>query len=99
MYNCARLYEKIVSIIRDAIIDCPDRQPIEYMNIHIFTSVSGVTGSGIFLDVCYILQQALANLRINYADICGYFFLPDVHYEKNHMDKKAHERVHSHCVR
>ncbi len=46
------------------------------VNVHIFAGLSGGTGSGCFLDVCYMVRS-LAN-RIGTTTICGYFFLPDV---------------------
>lgn len=47
--------------------------PNVYVNI--FTGLCGMTGSGSFLDVCYLVQKAL-----EYDDYMtyGYFFLPDV---------------------
>ncbi len=49
------------------------------LNIHIFTGISGGTGAGTFLDVCYILQHVLEQMGLGgQAYICGYFFMPDV---------------------
>ena len=47
--------------------------------IHIFSGMGGGTGSGTFLDVCYLVQEALDRLALKgKALTCGYFFLPDV---------------------
>lgn len=46
------------------------------VNVHIFAGLSGGTGSGCFLDVCYMVRQ-LAN-SVGGITIFGYFFLPDV---------------------
>lgn len=47
--------------------------------IHLFTGLCGGTGSGIFLDVCYLLRERItAWLRFSSAKIVGYFFLPEV---------------------
>lgn len=46
------------------------------VNIHIFSGLSGGTGSGSFLDVCYMVKKAAA--LSGGATVYGYFFLPDV---------------------
>ena len=44
--------------------------------IHIISGLGGTTGSGIFLDVCYMLREILKT-ECN-TGMCGYFFTPDV---------------------
>ena len=46
------------------------------VNIHIFTSLSGGTGSGCFLDVCYMVQHVAD--KLGGAAVFGYFFMPEV---------------------
>lgn len=46
------------------------------VNVHIFSGLSGETGSGGFLDACYMVRSVVE--RIGGATILGYFFLPDV---------------------
>ena len=46
------------------------------VNVHIFTSLSGGTGSGCFLDVCYMVQH-IAD-KLGGAAVFGYFFMPEV---------------------
>lgn len=49
------------------------------ISIHIFAGLSGGTGSGTFLDVCYMAQKAFQLVGATGNDkIFGYFFLPDV---------------------
>ena len=49
------------------------------VNIHILTGLGGGTGSGIFLDICYIVRHILKQLALrSWATVFGYFFLPDV---------------------
>lgn len=56
--------------------------------IHIFAGIGGGTGSGTFLDVCYLLQEALKRLGQNgKALTCGYFFLPDVNLSKTSISE------------
>lgn len=53
------------------------------VGIHIFAGISGGTGSGTFLDVCYMAQKALSLVGATGNDkIFGYFFLPDVNLGK-----------------
>lgn len=46
------------------------------VNIHIFSGLSGGTGSGCFLDVCYMVRSIAA--RMGGVTVFGYLFLPDV---------------------
>ena len=46
------------------------------VNIHVFSGLSGGTGSGCFLDVCYLIRS-IAD-KFGAVTIFGYFFLPDV---------------------
>ncbi|MBR6825609.1 MAG: hypothetical protein IKM59_03575 [Oscillospiraceae bacterium] len=47
------------------------------LEIHIITGLSGGTGGGCYLDLCYILQEICRRRGWN-CIISGYFFLPDV---------------------
>lgn len=49
------------------------------LDVYIFAGISGGTGSGCFLDTCYIVQKALEGMgRAQSANVMGFFFLPDV---------------------
>ena len=50
--------------------------------IHLFTGLSGGLGSGCFLDVCYLIRQAIVEEVGAAAKVFGYFFLPDVNLAK-----------------
>ena len=53
------------------------------VSLHIFAGLGGGTGSGTFLDVCYLVQEALAHVgEAGHAQTFGYFFLPDVNLSK-----------------
>ena len=53
------------------------------VSVHIFAGLGGGTGSGTFLDVCYLVQEALAHMgEAGHAQTFGYFFLPDVNLSK-----------------
>ena len=47
------------------------------IHVHILTGLCGGTGSGCFLDVCYLVRAILRE-RAPSAIISGYFYLPDV---------------------
>ena len=66
------LYDKIKATILSAV-----EKSMGELNVHICTGLSGGTGSGIFLDVCYMVREVLNELGRR-ANVCGYFFLPDV---------------------
>lgn len=49
------------------------------LNIYIMAGIGGGTGSGCYVDVCYLMQQALTDLGYaGSANVLGFFFLPDV---------------------
>lgn len=53
------------------------------LDVYIFAGISGGTGSGCFLDTCYIVQKTLEEQgKRSSARIMGFFFLPDVAISK-----------------
>ncbi len=49
------------------------------LNVYIMAGIGGGTGSGCYVDVCYLMQQALSDLGYaGSANVLGFFFLPDV---------------------
>ncbi|MCD8144041.1 MAG: zinc ribbon domain-containing protein [Oscillospiraceae bacterium] len=46
------------------------------VQVHIFAGISGGTGSGCFLDVCYMVRDVIESMGRE-SIICGYFFLAD----------------------
>ena len=69
---------KLEQLITDACADLPSDVPV---NIHIFTGLGGGTGSGIFLDVCYLIKYVLNKLLLkSQSTVCGFFFLPDINF-------------------
>lgn len=68
-----KVYSKIKSTIQSALVGSSGK-----LTVHICAGLSGGTGSGIFLDVCYLVRQALKEIGKSEASVCGYFFLPDV---------------------
>ena len=51
------------------------------IDVYIMTGISGMTGGGCFIDVCYIVRQVLTDLGYDgNAFVSGFFFLPDVNF-------------------
>ncbi len=48
------------------------------IHVHLVSGLSGGTGSGIFLDICYLIRKALDLVGVKDHRIYGYFFMPDV---------------------
>lgn len=66
------------------------------LSIHIFAGIGGGTGSGSFLDVCYIVKMILEQMALlGSTVVCGYFFLPDVNLSKTEIsnDKLLTEQI------
>ncbi len=76
--NSAAFVGKIKDMIIKATIGLnrPNRY-IPNVYIHIFTGMSGGTGSDIFLDVCYLTRRAIREIGVD-GLIAGYLFLPEV---------------------
>ncbi len=51
------------------------------LDIYLCAGLSGGTGSGCYMDVCYLLRQLAWALNLQ-VRICGIFFLPDVAVSK-----------------
>lgn len=74
------LKNRITTLINNAIVGlsgigggAPD------INIHVFAGISGGTGSGCFIDVCYIIREILRERGwVDQTNVLGFFFLPDV---------------------
>ena len=49
-----------------------------YVCVHVFSGMGGGTGSGAFLDACYLVREALRRADATSNMLMGYLFLPDV---------------------
>ena len=54
---------------------------VSKVNVHIIAGISGGTGSGTFIDMCYIIRDLMGAD----ATLFGYFFMPDVNLFKTGM--------------
>lgn len=68
------LYAKMKTVIESALTAAKTGE----LDVHICAGLSGGTGSGIFLDVCYLIRTILKQIGKQDARVSGYFFLPDV---------------------
>ncbi len=64
------------------------------INIHIITGTGGGTGSGCFLDICYLVRSVLEKLALlSYrTNIFGYLFLPSVNFNYTTYQIPKHVR-------
>ncbi len=56
------------------------------VNVHIFSGLGGGTGSGCFLDVCYMVRSIIRKIG---GTVFGYCFLPDVNLSRIPYDNRA----------
>ena len=88
MTNSDRIKETIIHKINSAMQGLARAK----LNIHIFTGIGGGTGSGIFLDICYITRHIIEQLHLeNRSEVFGYFFLPDVNIQRIHNDSMRYQ--------
>lgn len=81
--KASSLYNEIQSKCSDAL----KKRGCNSLDIYIFAGISGGTGSGCFLDVCYLVRKVMDDNGWN-AKIMGYFFLPDVVTSKSEVSNQ-----------
>ena len=70
--------DQIIAKISDLRAAVTKRTATTKVNVHILAGISGDTGGGIFIDMCYIIRDLLGRD----ATLFGYFFMPDVNLNK-----------------
>ena len=70
--------DKLETALIKKINDASTGIPGGAVNVYIFAGISGGTGSGCFLDTCYITREILNQTGHKDSKIYGLFFLPDV---------------------
>lgn len=70
--------------VMQAVRDCiAGRVPGYRLQVHVFAGMGGTTGSGCFLDACYMVGQVLKELGLyDSTMINGYFFPAEVYFCK-----------------
>ena len=74
------LFERAASLVNKIQEICTTalrKRNCNSLDVYIFAGISGGTGSGCFLDVCYLVRHVIRTAGWN-AKVMGYFFLPDV---------------------
>lgn len=80
--------DQIVSVIQHKIDTALTNLSNIRLRVHIMTGLGGSTGSGIFLDVCYIVQKIINDMGLSArTKVFGYFFLPEVNLRKIQTDE------------
>ena len=78
--------EELKQKIHIACISALQAAQMNSMTVYIFAGISGGTGSGCFIDTCYIVRQLLnENGWSASGKIMGFFFLPDVVISKREV--------------
>ena len=70
--------QEIYDAIKLAIDNAAQDADVNRLTIHVMAGISGGTGSGCFLDTCYVIRKILEDNGYGNVSIWGYFFLPDV---------------------
>ena len=85
------LYNKILDMITTSV---EGLQGNSELNVYIMAGIGGGTGSGCFVDICYLVQAALAEKqRQGSANVLGFFFLPDVNLSSPNFPKGGAEEI------
>ena len=80
-YRYSDIRSRVEQVLYKLKTDSPRAESLE---IFLFTGIAGGTGSGIYLDVAYMLRE-LGNLICAPAQVFGYIFLPDVNSRDVHL--------------
>ena len=76
--------DKVIDKLRTTITNLITGTDVESLNIYVLSGVSGGTGSGMFLDMAYIVRQiadevtGVGSIKKTNIRVLGYLLLPDV---------------------
>ena len=90
--KASELYNKFKDMITTSVTGLDKNSDL---NIYIMAGIGGGTGSGCYVDVCYLMNQALSDLGYaGAANMLGFFFLPDVNLSNPDFPKGGpHEKM------
>ena len=77
-YSVFKNIDEITSKIKNLKTAVTIGTGIPKVNVHILAGISGGTGSGTFIDMCYIIRDLMGDDSV----LFGYFFMPDVNLNK-----------------
>ena len=80
-YYLFKNIDKIIDRIRELKTDVTAGTVDSKVNVHIITGITGATGGGTFIDMCYIIRDLMGTDAI----LFGYFFMPDVNLNKQEI--------------
>ena len=81
----------VTNLIGNILIDPNGNKRKVY--VHIFSGLGGGTGSGTFLDACYLVRKALRDVNAGSNNVMGYFFLPDVNLAQTSIPSDTKEYI------
>lgn len=97
-----RMYGRLLllshaSVVRDRLRSiifniCPSPYISRKLNIHVISGLSGGTGGGSFIDVCYILRDVLRDLHMGAAEasVTGLFMLDSLSIQNQPLYLRHH---------
>ena len=74
---------RVAGLVTQAMADPKDGRRKVY--VHVFSGLGGGTGSGAFLDACYLVREALRRADATRNSVMGYLFLPDVNLARDYI--------------
>lgn len=77
--NISKIYKTIQEKVKKLV---QVNEGIKNVMVVVVTGIAGGTGSGIFIDMAYLLRSALENLDVKNKRVLGYIVLPDVNLLK-----------------
>ena len=87
--RASEFVSKVRDMVTEAMVDANGNKRKVYA--HVFSGLSGGTGSGTFLDACYLVREALRRADIMDHAIMGHFFLPDVNLSRAGLPRQTKE--------
>lgn len=70
-------WQELSDRLLDQLQKLRSRAPQLPIFVHVITSMSGLAGSGCFLDLCYLLRKLVEVHGLEKVFLCGWFFLPE----------------------
>ena len=82
---------RVAGLVTQAMADPKGGRRMVY--VHVFSGLGGGTGSGAFLDACYLVREALRRAGVPRNMLMGYLFLPDVNLANTAIPPNVREYI------